>query len=118
MAWTRLAVLVINIPLVVLGARPNGLDLKVLEVGPRLAVRRLPFYLTHNNCVLGEGGRGRGEGPGSRAAGKRPLCVRQVQGCRCSVDFPALPTTPRFTPHCPTLTLPASVRRSSSSSPT
>lgn len=31
-AWTRLAVLVINIPLVVLGARPNGLDLKVLEL--------------------------------------------------------------------------------------
>ena len=31
-SWTKLAVLVINVPLVVLGARPNGLDLKVLDV--------------------------------------------------------------------------------------
>ncbi|PSC73100.1 na+ solute symporter isoform B [Micractinium conductrix] len=31
-SWTKLAVLVINVPLVVLGARPNGLDLKVLDL--------------------------------------------------------------------------------------
>lgn len=30
--WTRAAVLLINVPLIVLGARPNGIDLKVLDV--------------------------------------------------------------------------------------
>ncbi len=30
--WTRAAVLLINVPLIVLGARPGGLDLKVLDV--------------------------------------------------------------------------------------
>jgi hypothetical protein len=32
MGWTRVAVLVINVPLIVLGARPGHLDLKVLDV--------------------------------------------------------------------------------------
>lgn len=30
--WTRVVLLLINVPLITLGARPNGLDLKVLEV--------------------------------------------------------------------------------------
>ncbi|KAI7843654.1 hypothetical protein COHA_002556 [Chlorella ohadii] len=31
-SWTKLAVLIINVPLIVLGARPGGLDLKVLDL--------------------------------------------------------------------------------------
>lgn len=31
-AYTKLAVLILNIPLIVLGARPNNLNLKVLDV--------------------------------------------------------------------------------------
>jgi hypothetical protein len=38
--WTRVVLLLINVPLITLGARPNGLDLKVLEVRQEAGGRR------------------------------------------------------------------------------